>query len=70
MPGGIQEVHPTPAIVVVDLARPVLPGVCPVLQAAGLDLAVDRVEILLGNQERVVLPPDLRRLRRRPRNRD
>ena len=28
------------------------------LQAARLDLAVDRVELRLGNQEGVVLPPD------------
>ena len=59
MPGGIREVHPAAAVAVVDLAGPLGTRVRPVRQAAGLDLAVDRVELLLGDQERVVLPPDL-----------
>ena len=59
MPGGIREVHPAAAVAVVDLAGPFGARVRPVLQAARLDLAVDRVELLLGDQECVVLPPDL-----------
>src|ERR1700693_5675863 len=58
MPGGIREVHPATAVVVVDLARPIVTGVRPMLQAARLDLAVDRVELLLGDEEGVVLPRD------------
>ena len=59
MPGGIREVHPAAAVAVVDLAGPFGARVRPVRQAARFDLAVDRVELLLGDQECVVLPPDL-----------
>jgi hypothetical protein len=59
MPGGIQEVHPAAAVPVIDLTGPLLTGVRPVLQTARFDLAVDRVELLLGNQKGVVLPPDV-----------
>src|SRR5262249_24789823 len=59
MPGGIREVHPTAAVPAVDLAGPFGTGVRPVWQATRLDLGVDGIEILFGNQKRVVLPPDL-----------
>src|SRR6516165_5461174 len=59
MPGGIRKVHPAAAVAVVDLAGPLRTRVRPVLQAACLDLAVDRVELLFGNQKRVMLAPDL-----------
>ena len=58
MPGGVGEVHAAAAVAVVDLAGPFGARVRPVLQATRLDLAVDRVEILFGNQKCVVLPPD------------
>ena len=59
MPGGIREVHPAAAVAAVDLAGPFGARVRPVRQAARFDLAVDRVELFLGDQECVVLPPDL-----------
>jgi hypothetical protein len=59
MPGRIREIHPSSAVVAVDLPRPSSTRVCPVLQAARLDLAVYSVEVLFGNQKRVVLLPDL-----------
>src|ERR1700752_4550878 len=59
MPGGIGEVNSAATVPVVDLAGPCGTRVRPVLQAARLDLAVDGVELLFGNQKRVVLPPDL-----------
>src|SRR5271156_538604 len=59
MPGGVRKIHPSSAVVAVDLARPSSTRVCPVLQAARLDLAVYNVEVLFGNQKCVVLLPDL-----------
>src|ERR1700761_9782888 len=58
MPGGIREVHAAAAVPVVDLAGSSGARVSPVLQATRLDPAVDRVEILFGDQKRVVLPSD------------
>src|SRR5271166_6481527 len=56
---GVAEVDPAAAVVGVDLARPTSARVGPVLQAARLDLAVDRVEVVLRDQERIVLRSDL-----------
>src|SRR5271170_1875663 len=59
MAGGVGEVDSTTAVVVVDLAGPALTGIRPMLQAPRLDFAVDGVELRLGDEEGVVLPPDL-----------
>ena len=59
MPRGILEVHAAAAVVVVDLARAAAPRIGPVLQPALADAAVDRVELVLGDQEGVVLRADL-----------
>src|SRR3954465_8932710 len=55
----VVEVDPAAAVDVVDLARPATARIGPVLHAAVADLPVDRVELVLGHQERIVLRPDL-----------
>src|SRR4051812_12465501 len=52
---GILEVHAAAAVVVVDLAGSAAAGVSPVLHATLADTPVDRGELVLGHQERVVL---------------
>src|SRR5690242_16633684 len=56
---GVLEVHPTAAVVVVDLAGPAAVRIRPVLHAALADAAVDGVELVLGDQERVMLRADV-----------
>jgi hypothetical protein len=55
----IGEVHPSAAVVAVDLADPAAAGVCPVGQLPLLDPTEDLVELLLGHEEGVVLGDDL-----------
>ncbi len=55
MASGVSEVDAATTVVGVDLARPLAARVRPVLQPPRLDLAVDRVEVVLGNQKRVML---------------
>ena len=59
MAAGVAEVHAAAAVPGVDLAGSMTARVGPVLQPARLDLAVDRVEVVLRDQERVVLRSDL-----------
>ena len=59
MASGVAEVDAATAVVGVDLAGPLAARVGPVLQPADVDLAVDRVEVVLGNQKRVMLRVDL-----------
>src|SRR5207253_10438304 len=56
---GVAEVDPTAPVVVIDLARPHLAGVGPVVQPPLFDTAEDRVEVVLADEERVVLGHDL-----------
>jgi hypothetical protein len=58
-PAGSGKVHPTAPVSVVDLAGPLACRVRPVPQPTRLDLGIDRVELVIGDQERVVLRPDL-----------
>ena len=55
MAPGVSEVDAATTVVGVDLARSLAAGVRPVLQPPRLDLAEDRVEVVLGNQKRVML---------------
>ena len=55
VPVGVVPVEPATAVLVVDLAGLPVERVGPVRQAALLDAAVDGVELLLGDQERIVL---------------
>src|SRR5690606_12870006 len=54
-----EEVDAAAAVVAVDLAGTALAGVGPVLHLALDDAAVDRVELVLGDEERVVDAGDL-----------
>ena len=59
MASGVAEVDTASAVASVDLAGSMAARVGPVLQPARLDLAVDRVEVVLRDQKRVVLRSDL-----------
>src|SRR5690349_6534998 len=59
MAAGIAEIDAAAAVSGVDLAGPMSARVGPVRQSAGLNLAVDRIEVVFGNQERVMLRSDL-----------
>ena len=59
VPRRILEVDAAAAVVVVDLAGPAAPRIGPVLQTALADASVDRVELVLGHQERIVLRADV-----------
>ena len=54
----IAKIDAASTIVVVDLAGPATPWICPVLEAPILDAAEDSVEVSFANQEGVVLRPD------------
>src|SRR5215813_6044780 len=56
---GIFEVHPTPAVVVVDRAGALLTGIGPVLELSFAQTCEDPVEILFPEQEGIVLSGDL-----------
>src|ERR1700739_2130218 len=55
MAAGVTEIHSAATVAVVDLAGPAQLRIGPVLHSALTDSAVDRVEVVLGNQECVVL---------------
>src|ERR1700737_4333542 len=58
MAAGVAEIDPAATVSGVDLAWSMIARVGPVLQPAGLDLAVDHVEVVLRDQEGVMLRSD------------